>query len=193
MATIETICKFNQFGFCKFLSHCRRHHVNEICLEMCNNCNCPKRHPKTCKFFEKYNRCKFGEYCAFAHKENPLVKEINTLKINEQILKEDLNDTGNEVLDLKKKVEQLENLVEELVNRVENITTPTKKGTKKRRRVKQSVTPSPSKKDDKEDLEHEPTSEEAQGQGGHAQTNEDSDQSENEITVEEIMKIYESG
>ena len=122
-----------------------------------------------------------------------LREQRKSLKINEQILKEDLNDTGNEVLDLKKKVEQLENLVDELVNRVENITTPTKKGTKKRRRVKQSVTHSHSKKDDKEDLEHEPTSEEAQGQRGHAQTNEDSDQSENEITVEEIMKMYESG
>ena len=40
------------------------------------------------------------------------------------------------------KVEILEAVVNEVVSRVENITTPTKKETKKRRRVNQ--TPSPS-------------------------------------------------
>ena len=40
MATLETICKFNQSGFCKFLANCRKQHVMEICPTIqCNNKN----------------------------------------------------------------------------------------------------------------------------------------------------------
>ena len=46
-------------------------------------------------------------------------------------MKEEFNDQGNEVFELKEKVEALGNLVIDLVNRVESITTPTKNGTKK--------------------------------------------------------------
>ena len=186
MATTETICKFNQYGFCKFLSNCRKHHINENCLEnTCENRKCLKRHPINCKYFDLYKRCKFGEYCAFVHIENPLVKEINTLKMNYAILAEDLNDKGNEVFDLKEKVEALEETVKELVNKFESITTPTKKGTKKRRKVKQTPSPSQALVTDGGDQEPKDPVEEVHGQ--------ETDQSADEITAEEILKMYESG
>ena len=192
MTTIETICKFNKYGFCKYLSQCRKQHVKENCLEKeCNNRNCLRRHPINCKFYDLYKRCKFGEYCAFAHRENPLVTELNTLKFNQEILKEDLNNAGNEVLDLKQKVEGLEKLVQELITRVENISTPTKKGTKKRRRVKQTLTPSPIHKKDEvtgDNLEDPIPLDEA-----HGQPDQDSDHGDSDITAEEIMKMYELG
>ena len=192
MATIESICKYNKYGFCKFLKQCRRQQRSENCSETtCNIINCLKRHPKNCKFYDLYKCCKFGEYCAFAHRENPLVIEINALRINQAVLNEELNDRGNEVMDLREKVEALEHLVQGLVSRVENITTPTKKGTKKRRRVKQAVKPSPTKKDDDGDVDHhyeEPTHE-----GGALEvSDQESDHGEREITVDEIMKMYES-
>ena len=188
MATINSICKYNKFGFCKFLTSCRNYHVNEKCQEIsCENRTCLKRHPKICKYFELYNRCKFGEYCAFEHRENPLLKEINKLNIKCGTLEGDLNDKLNEVFDLRKKVEALEQVLEEVVIRVETITTPTKKGSTKRRRVKQTVTPSPTHKAGKApehpvEVNHAP--------GEKSQT--DQDQSDEDITAEEIMRMYES-
>ena len=185
------ICKFNQNRFCKYLSHCRNQHVNENCQEIkCENKSCPKRHPKTCKFFQLYNRCKFGEYCAFAHVENPLLVEIKNMKIKHATLEYEMNEKNNEILDLKVKVEVLEDIMNEVVMRVENITTPTKKGTKKRRRVRQTVTPSPADKaDDELDREH-PQIEEVHGPGVESQTDQES---EKELTAEEILALYDSG
>ena len=196
MATNETICKFNQFGFCKFLSNCRKHHINENCQEtVCENRNCLKRHPKNCKYFDLYKRCKFGVYCAFAHREDPLVKDIKALKLNYAILAEDLNDKRNEVDDLKVKVEVLENIVIEVMNRVENITTPTKKGTRKRRRVKQTPSPPQVHKPDGVGAvePNEPVEEDLDGNSVKSQTEWEQEESENEISVEEILKMYESG
>ena len=181
------ICKYYKFGFCKFLSQCRKQHYNEECQEIdCNIENCPRRHPKICKYFEKYNRCKFGEYCAFAHRENPLVTEIRKLKIKFDSLAEDLNDKKNEVFDLKVKVEVLEKVVEEVVNRVESNHTPTKKNTKKRRKVRQTPSPAHEAVDEYEDPE-----EGILGPGVPSQSDQDSDQSNKSITAEEILKMYE--
>ena len=189
MANINSICKFNQNGFCKFLSHCRNPHINKNCQESnCERKSCLKRHPKVCKFYQLYNRCKFGEYCAFAHHENPLLKEMENLKIKCAILEETLNEKCNEVDDLKVQVEVLEHIVNEVVSRVENITTPTKKGTKKRRRVKQ--TPSPAHRGE-DDFQPSVEEDHGQGQGVHPQTEGDTDQSDREITAEEILKMYE--
>ena len=150
----------------------------------CENRKCLKRHLKTCKYFERYNRCKFGVYCAFAHTENPLVTEMKKLKIKYDTLEEDLN--NNEVFDLKVKVEALEKVVEDVVQRVENNTTPTKKGSKKRRRVKQTPSPAHEAGDEQEHPE-----EGIHGQGAHSQADQDNDQSDNSITAEEIIKMYE--
>ena len=41
MATSETICKFNQSGYCKYGSHCRKHHVTEVCPNIqCTMASC---------------------------------------------------------------------------------------------------------------------------------------------------------
>ena len=92
---------------------------------------------------------------------------MKTLKISHAILSDDLNEKANEVMDLKDKVEALETIVMELVNRVENIATPTKKGTNKRRRLKQTLTPSPNKKnDDIDDTDLGDPTEEAHSRSG---------------------------
>ena len=107
--------------------------------------------------------------------------------MNYAIIAEDLNDKRNEVSDLKEKVEALEDIVMEVVNRIESITTPTKKGTKKRRRIKQTPSPLQTVKTDRCDVEPKHPVEELHSQEtGHGE-------SENEITAEEINKMYESG
>ena len=48
---LNTLCKFNQTGFCKFRQKCSKTHNNTLC-ENENGCNeeyCSKRHPKLCK------------------------------------------------------------------------------------------------------------------------------------------------
>ena len=64
----ESVCFFNKYGFCKFRSTCRKYHNMEICLKNgCEVIKCSLRHPKICRFFRDYNRCKFGEWCCFRH------------------------------------------------------------------------------------------------------------------------------
>ena len=78
----RNICQHHKYGYCKFAQSCRKFHVQEICLEThCENRqDCLKRHPKSCRFFSIYQRCKFAEYCAFKHIENTQTKEMEDLK-----------------------------------------------------------------------------------------------------------------
>lgn len=56
-------------------------HVQEKCSrEDCDQRSCPLRHQRPCKFFQIYQKCKFGDYCAFLHNESEYVKELNLLK-----------------------------------------------------------------------------------------------------------------
>ena len=70
-----------------------------------------------------------------AHRENEEPIEINALIVRIETLEIDLNERGNEVIDLDVKVEALELIVKEIDERVNNITTPSKKEQKKRRRI----------------------------------------------------------
>ena len=64
----ETQCMFHKFGHCKLGSTCLRYHAAEVCNdESCDITLCSKRHPKACKFFKEYKRCKFSECCSFSH------------------------------------------------------------------------------------------------------------------------------
>ena len=48
---------------------------------MCKSKECKKRHPKPCKFFTFYSRCKFSEFCSFIHNNFTHVeKELDNLK-----------------------------------------------------------------------------------------------------------------
>ena len=67
---MATICQHFKFGYCKFRDNCRQEHVKEICANFdCQVYSCTLRHPKTCRYWERYKRCKFDP-CAFAHKND---------------------------------------------------------------------------------------------------------------------------
>ena len=87
MAT-QNICNFNKFGFCKFRDRCRKQHVNDKCENSsCDISVCMRRHPRRCKYYSEYKRCKYGEWCRFEHVENVSNVEIDDLKKeNESIL-----------------------------------------------------------------------------------------------------------
>merc|ERR1712034_18438 len=60
-------CIYNNRGHCKNGNLCFFRHYNEICskFENCIETNCPKRHPKTCKYG---STCTFGPNCSYRHK-----------------------------------------------------------------------------------------------------------------------------
>ena len=192
------VCQHFRLGFCKFGDTCRKQHINENCFEInCENINCIKRHPRNCKFYDLYKRCKFGEYCSYAHRENIQSIEITILKVKVEGLEHDINEKGNEILDLNLKVEALQQIVEDLNERVSNnMTTPTKKGNK-RRKMKQHLTPSPSKEEDSEPVQHHNRDQETNLEHSEAvdsvagEVVPDSEPDDYELTTEEILKMYE--
>ena len=79
------LCPFNKFGYCRYLDTCRKKHTKDICeIPQCEVNKCSKRHPRTCKYYQEYGRCKFGEDCSYKHNKNEtnseIVKELENLK-----------------------------------------------------------------------------------------------------------------
>ena len=66
--TMENICLFFKFGYCKFKTSCNKKHVTQVCDDQkCNVTKCQKRHPRMCKFFINSGSCKLGDLCAYSH------------------------------------------------------------------------------------------------------------------------------
>ena len=95
-------CLFNKFGFCKYLDTCRKKHSKDICeVPQCKVINCHKRHPKTCRFYQEYGKCKFGDYCCYKHNENErnfkIVKELENMKERLQLVETLLEKKEDEI------------------------------------------------------------------------------------------------
>ena len=117
----QNVCRYNKFGYCKFSEKCRMMHISEICTNTsCEIQNCNLRHPKMCKFFREYNRCKFGEWCYFLHTENKNVEK----KIIDD-LEKDMNDKiegiRNKIEDIDEKIVALEKHEIEIIQNLESI------------------------------------------------------------------------
>ena len=64
-------CRYFNRGYCKYTSKCRFSHPREICQTYlegynCNQRECEKRHPKSCKWIEGSRSCK-RQNCAYLH------------------------------------------------------------------------------------------------------------------------------
>ena len=82
----QNVCSWNKFGYCRYQDMCRSLHVKDVCVSpSCDGSNCMLRHPITCKFYTKYNRCKFNP-CSFKHIENPSEDDIENLKTENKAL-----------------------------------------------------------------------------------------------------------
>ena len=48
----------------------------------CDGRDCDKRHPRVCRFYNDYRRCKFGETCLYDHVErsDPVLEELELVK-----------------------------------------------------------------------------------------------------------------
>ena len=101
------VCVYNQTGYCKFGERCNRVHIKEICQrgEECADPECCKRHPRRCRYFYNYGKCKLGEKCAYRHDEETKESKIKTLEMEVKHLKEEMNNLKSE---MNKIVEMLE-------------------------------------------------------------------------------------
>ena len=85
---VNNTCLYNKFGHCKYGDTCKYKHMKEVCENIdCSEDECSKRHPRTCRYFRDYRRCKFGSYCSFSH-DVSIIIEKNTDNIEMKVLKE---------------------------------------------------------------------------------------------------------
>ena len=65
---------------------CRNRHENKICENSsCEIFSCSERHPRECRYFKEYNRCKFNP-CNFKHVAH-LSQETEFGKLKDEHLK----------------------------------------------------------------------------------------------------------
>ena len=148
----ETIYRHNKYGYCKCGETCRYLHVNYLCERSdCEIYRCEKRHPRECKYWREYRRCKFNEFCSYSHKEehntekaacDTYASDLEHMKSEIEIIEKLIDETNKEIKELEKldekfltKVNQLERsfnincdsklkiLEKELNVKVENIGT----------------------------------------------------------------------
>ena len=136
---ILEVCTHHQTGFCKYRTQCHKNHNNELCqTKICRDTKCTKRHPKTCKYFERNNTCKYNEHCAFSHPERKHLNsfenikeevkqikyEIQELKTNTaRVTKELFEMQYEEIIQLKQQIVNLSNNMSEMMCRIMNIET----------------------------------------------------------------------
>ena len=83
------ICKHFMYGYCKYTSHCRMHHLNETC-KMGSSCKsskvCMKRHPKVCKLLSVEGFCRHGDKCAYMHRnQNTMHNQNDMVMLNGRV------------------------------------------------------------------------------------------------------------
>jgi hypothetical protein len=106
LTMVNSVCRLNQFGHCKFGELCNFKHINDVCeIEACEIKGCSKRHPRNCRYILKHGRCKFGEFCSFNHKVGQILIECAP-RIQEI---------------LENKIEDLEKLVSSMKNEIVNL------------------------------------------------------------------------
>ena len=102
----QAICFKNKFGYCKYTDKCKYRHVTLVCDDdKCEISNCEKRHPKICKYFRDYRRCKFTVGCKFKHENSNAIFEKFEKEL-ENIKKDNLD--SQHVKEIEEKFQSLE-------------------------------------------------------------------------------------
>ena len=127
----KNICKYFDYGYCRFKSKCKFFHPSENCERgFCDIKSCPKRHPSCCKFFRR-KKCKFDDECLFKHtlevdkqiidNENGLQKENEQLKNTNRALGEALEKMRKEIEHKNNIIKKQEENILTLANKISNL------------------------------------------------------------------------
>ena len=104
----EPACPYFKYGYCKHGVHCWKPHVETKCESIkCDGRNCEKRHPRVCRFYNDYGRCKFGESCSYNHVDrNDLVlEEFKLVKVKLNLVEVKITEKNLEIKLLFEKLE----------------------------------------------------------------------------------------
>ena len=72
---VPQVCIYFKYGHCKYKNNCRNRHIEDLCdTDNCDGRACEKRHPKSCRYFEIFGRCKYNP-CSFSHVAGSLVHD----------------------------------------------------------------------------------------------------------------------
>ena len=126
---VKEVCKYYQYGHCKYNITCSKRHLETEC-EIANRTDvaCEMRHPKVCRYFYTFGRCKFNP-CSYRH-EAPDYKIKNLEKMLQD---KDLKLSEMETLPCHNKLKlqflenrlwELENTAKELSINVQNLLKP---------------------------------------------------------------------
>ena len=157
MAT-QNVCKRNKFGYCKYKDMCRNMHVDQKCENpSCDIPKCIQRHPVPCKFYHKFNRCKFNP-CKYSHDVNvqrntdfETLKEETAAKFNE--IKNMLNEKEKlekKISDSDKKLKEFENKISELEGKLIEKAERDDRNTLKKRNILQRLEDIETRSDEKD-------------------------------------------
>ena len=102
MTDKDTLCKFQNTGYCKYQDKCKYKHVTEKCGGNCDRKSCQKRHQRQCKFSIK---CKRQNSCQYLHQTS---SEDISLKAEIQKLTATINEVVAENKTMKAKLAHLE-------------------------------------------------------------------------------------
>ena len=124
----QSVCSWYTYGYCRHREGCRKRHVKENCEERtCDIYSCIKRHPKNCKFYWNYERCKFNP-CAFLHKNNN--ENVESIKEENKRIALKLLAIDKELKELEIKAKVSEFIIDKLAqveNKFEHLTIIEKK------------------------------------------------------------------
>ena len=113
-------CIYYKYGHCKFQNLCRNNHLQELCdIEHCDGRTCDKRHPKLCRYFQNYGKCKFSP-CSYHHgdslenvKIQKLENVVHDLKREMDELRQTLKLNADKIRDMEMKLCQYANNVKQ--------------------------------------------------------------------------------
>ena len=119
----QVVCKFQQYGHCKFSETCKHFHTRDTChTENCDKIGRSARHPRVCKYFNKSGQCKFGTGCSYLYfNKSPNSDIINIIHVMQEelnLVTNSLRAKENEINKLEEKVNKLEKILKSKDNSV---------------------------------------------------------------------------
>ena len=108
----QAICYKNKLGYCKYKEKCFYRHVTLVCDDVkCNVFQCEKRHPKICKYYRDFRRCKFTVGCKYKHENQYEIFEQFEKKLEELKSSRIGNDSDELAKKAEEKLESMENML----------------------------------------------------------------------------------
>ena len=147
MATAVNICLHFKLGHCKYQDTCTLQHIKELCDNReCDVTNCSLRHPRRCRFWNEYYRCKFGSDCSYLHKSDDnyykksetFEEELEVIKVKIDSLAKKVSEKVNEIAKATKD-EIVEYIEQRLSNKIEHLQLKVEEAMYNNTRISNSV------------------------------------------------------